>query len=272
MKLFIPDFADSDDSPDWLCRMDEQGLFIAPEESLADFRKRLDRMRRENDFRLPDDTDNLPSGVREAAEREVSAKYGFTPDWLPAYCSTRETGHFSAGVTLILNECVPMVFLSGAFRKKSRHFGYTAAETLAHEMVHAARIASPPKSAYDEFFPCQMHGAGFRRLAGNLFRRREIPALFFAGIALAALHPAWLAAPVLILLREWQLRRRLHAAAAALRKLGVRPEPVLLRLSDDEINSFSRGRLPAFWTDAASIRRQLLFRRFALAPEDRREV
>ncbi len=44
-----------------------------------------------------------------------------------------------------------------------------------------------------------------------------------------------LAGPVLVIGREFQIRRRLRKAADALRREGAEPLPVLLRLSDREI-------------------------------------
>ena len=255
-----------------LCRLDEYGLLIAPEESPDGFRARLDAMRTEIDYALPPDAQEIPSGIREAAERNLIELYGIRPTWVPAYLSARETGHFSAGVTALLfpengnKMCIPLIFLSGAFLKKSRHFGYDAVETLAHEMVHAVRSgAGFPDSAYEEHFPCQVHASRFRRLAGNLFRKWQIPVLFFGGLTFAALHPAFLLTPALVLLREIQLHLRIRAAAEKLRELHLRPEPVLLRLTDSEIKMLGKGKIPAFLEDSDSLRRNLLFQRFPLS-------
>lgn len=274
MKLDLPDIqalnaalnGPEDGFPaiaDQLCGLDEQGLLVAPQESPEEFQKRLAAMCTEWDYEPPADARPLPGGIREEAERTVSGLYGASPRWIPVSCSSGETGRFSAGVTLILEKIVPIVFLSGAFLNKSRHHGYDAAETLAHEMVHALRIAYPV-SVYEEYFPCQVHKSRFRRLAGNLFRRWEIPVLFFGGLTFAALHPVFLLIPLAVLLREIQLYLRIRAAAKELRELHLRPEPVLLRLSDREIKTLAKGKTPAFLEDSSSFRRALLFRRFPL--------
>jgi hypothetical protein len=160
---------------------------------------------------------------------------------------------------VILDDLLPLVYLSGAFLKKARHRGYDPAETLAHESVHAARTAFPENSSYDEYFPCQVHASPFRRLAGNLFRRWYIPLLFFLG-----LNPFLFILPLGLLTREVILLCRLRIAREKLRSLGLRPDPVLLRLSDAEIRDLAAGRLPACLTEGSSLRRQLFFRRFAL--------
>ena len=249
---------------DQLCGLDEQGLLIAPQESPEEFQKRLAAMHAEWDYEPPADARPLPGGIREEAEQTVSDLYGASPRWIPVSCSSGETGRFSAGVTLILEKIVPIVFLSGAFFNKSCHRGYDAAETLAHEMVHALRIAYPV-SVYEEYFPCQVHKSRFRRLVGNLFRRWEIPVLFFCGLMFATLHPVFLLIPLAVLLREIQLHLRIRSAAKKLRELHLRPEPVLLRLSDREIKTLAKGKTPAFLEDSGSFRRALLFRRFPLS-------
>ena len=277
MKLAIPDIPNDPGDPlDWLCRADELGLLLNPnDKSLEEFQSGIEKKRQGlrleqsvGEPELPPDAAGLPQGIREAAERIVSDLYDIRPSWVPAYLSTRETGHCSAGVTTIYltdeGQCAPVIFLSGAFRMKLRHRGYDAAETLAHEMVHAVRTFLPDDSAYDEYFPCQVHKSRFRRMAGNIFRKWYIPVLFFCGLTFSVLHPAFLILPLLVLLRELQLSARIRSAAAKLRELGLRPLPVLLRLSDSEIKSLARGKLPACLSDSGSLRRILFFRRFRL--------
>ena len=277
MKLAIPDIPNDPGDPlDWLCRADELGLLLNPDDkSLDEFRSGIEGKRQKlqlelpaGEPELPPDAAELPPGIREAAERIVFDLYGIRPSWIPAYLSTRETGHCSAGVTTIYltdeGPWAPVIFLSGAFRTKSRHRGYDAAETLAHEMVHAVRAVFPDDSAYDEYFPCQVHKSRFRRVAGNFFRKWYIPVLFFCGLTFAVLRPEFLLLPLLVILRELQLSARIRSAAAKLRELGLRPLPVLLRLSDSEIKSLARGKFPACLSDSGSLRRILFFRRFRL--------
>lgn len=254
----------SADPLEFLCRADARGLLIGPDESFADFAGRLARLQRELPENLPAGLPEVSASVREGAERITEARYGFRADWLPAYYSTAETGRFSAGVSVILEDFLPLVYLSGAFQTRSCHHGYGAEETLAHESVHAARIAFPDPSAYEEYFPCQVHASGFRRWAGNLFRRWWIAAIFLIGLTFAALNFLLLGAPLLILLLEWRLRRRIRRAGERLRELGLREDPVLLRLSDGEIRVLASGGLPRCLTEESSLRRRLFFRRFAL--------
>lgn len=231
---------------DQLCGLDEQGLLIAPQESPEEFQKRLTAMHAEWDYEPPADARPLPGGIREEAERTVFGLYGASPRWIPVYCSSVEAGRFSARVTLILEKIVSIVFLSGAFLNKSRHRGYDAAETLAHEMVHALRIAYPV-SAYEEYFPCQVHKSRFRRLAGNLFRRWEIPVLFFCGLMFATLHPVFLLIPLAVLLREIQLHLRIRSAAKKLRELHLRRNPFCSACPTTRSKRWRKEKHPRFW-------------------------
>ncbi|MCI5778559.1 MAG: hypothetical protein MR051_01880 [Lentisphaeria bacterium] len=261
--IVLPEASDSDPL-EFLCRADERGLLIGPDESFAAFAGRLDRLRRELPENQPAGAPEVSASVREGAEEITEARYGFRADWLPAYYSTAETGRLSAGVSVILEDFLPLVYLSGAFRTRNCHHGYRAEETLAHESVHAARIAFPEASAYEEYFPCQVHASGFRRRAGNLFRRWWLAAIFLLGLTFAVLDPMLLVLPLLILLRELHLRRRIRNAGVRLRALGLRAEPVLLRLSDAEIGILASGGLPRCLAEESSLRRRLFFLRFAL--------
>ena len=152
---------------------------------------------------------------------------------------------------------MPLLFLHGGFRRRKVRRGYGAAETMAHDLVHAVRCAFPT-SAYEEFFPCRMSGSRFRRMVGNLFRRWYLPALLFGGIAavpvLAAAELPGCAVPLLlplaVVLRELILARRLRRAERVLRRAGLEPLPVLLRLSDREIAGLAAtlaNEIPAAW-------------------------
>lgn len=230
--------------------LDSAGLFPASGETPEAFAERIARLEQELDGISADrafqvliaDSPEIPSALREEAENLTWEKFRFRAGWVPAWYSAARTGFLSAGILLEADGLLPLVFLHGGFIRKRRRLGYDAAETLAHEMIHAVRIPFPG-SAYEEYFPCQMSRSAFRRNAGNLFRNRYLPLLFFGGLALspvlAALGTdAWYAPlifPMLILLREIQIRLRLARASKNLRNAGLNPLPVLLRLSDAEI-------------------------------------
>lgn len=230
--------------------LDSAGLFPASGETPEAFAERVARLEQELDGISADrafqvliaDSPEIPSALREEAENLTWEKFRFRAGWVPAWYSARQTGFLSAGIQLEADNLLPLVFLHSGFIRKRRRLGYDAAETLAHEMIHAVRIPFPG-SVYEEYFPCQMSRSAFRRNVGNLFRKWYLPLLFFGGLALAPVLASletgiWYAPlifPLLILLREIQIRLRLARAAANLRNAGLNPLPVLLRLSDAEI-------------------------------------
>lgn len=252
--------------PAVLAELDSCGLFPAPEETLEQFRSRLDAMVQEleairdgsSDLReLIGQAPPVSGELRREADQLTWEKYRFRAGWIPAWYSTRQTGFFSVGILLEVDRRLPLLFLHGGFRRRKVRRGYGAAETMAHELVHAVRCAFPA-SAYEEFFPCRMSGSRFRRMVGNLFRRWYLPALLFGGIAavpvLAAAELPGCAVPLLlplaVVLRELVLARRLRRAERVLRRAGLEPLPVLLRLSDREIAGLAAtpaNEIPAAW-------------------------
>ena len=242
--------------------LDSAGLFPASGETPEAFAERIARLEQELDGISADrafqvliaDSPEIPSALRQEAEDLTWGKFRFRAGWVPAWYSAARTGFLSAGILLEADGLLPLVFLHGGFIRKRRRLGYDAAETLAHEMIHAVRIPFPG-SVYEEYFPCQMSRSAFRRNVGNLFRKWYLPLLFFGGLALAPVLASletgiWYAPlifPLLILLREIQIRLRLARAAANLRHAGLNPFPVLLRLSDSEIFELARcspGEIP----------------------------
>lgn len=235
--------------------LDSAGLFPASGETPEAFAERIARLEQELDGISADrafqvliaDSPEIPSALREEAENLTWEKFRFRAGWVPAWYSAARTGFLSAGIQLEADNLLPLVFLHSGFIRKQRRLGYDAAETLAHEMIHAVRIPFPG-SVYEEYFPCQMSRSAFRRNVGNLFRKWYLPLLFFGGLALALVLASletgiWYAPlifPLLILLREIQIRLRLARAAANLRHAGLNPFPVLLRLSDSEIFELAR--------------------------------
>lgn len=258
--------------------LDSAGLFPASGETPEAFAERIARLEQELDGISADrafqvliaDSPEIPSALREEAENLTWEKFRFRAGWVPAWYSARQTGFLSAGIQLEADNLLPLVFLHSGFIRKQRRLGYDAAETLAHEMIHAVRIPFPG-SVYEEYFPCQMSRSAFRRNVGNLFRKWYLPLLFFGGLALAPVLASletgiWYAPlifPLLILLREIQIRLRLARAAANLRHAGLNPFPVLLRLSDSEIFELARcspGEIPGM--AKKSSRRKFLQKKF----------
>ena len=244
------------DLPGLLGELDDAGFFLAPDESVTQLTERLSALA-DGLSLLPEDpllvnltadAAEVSSTLRDRAHELTSQKFRFRMKWIPVWFSSRQTGIFSAGVLLEIDRILPLVFLNNGFSSKGKYMGYDAAETLAHEMIHAARIAFPA-SAYEEYFSCHVNRSAFRRAVGNLFRRWYLPLLFFGGLTIAAflLAAGWhfwfalLLPSVLLFIREIILHRRIRAAGEKLHRAGL-DEALLLRLSDSEIFALSRSK------------------------------
>lgn len=246
------------DLPGVLGELDGAGFFLAPDESVSQLTERLSALADGLSLvpedplltKLTADTPEVSDTLKDRAHELTSQKFRFRMKWIPVWYSSRQTGIFSAGVLLEIDRILPLVFLNNGFACKGKYMGYDAAETLAHEMIHAARIAFPA-SAYEEYFSCHVNRSAFRRTVGNLFRRWYLPLLFFGGVTMTVflLVAGWrfwsallLLPPVLIFSREIILHRRIRAAGEKLRRAGL-DEALLLRLSDSEIFALSRSKL-----------------------------
>ena len=161
-----------------LGELDDAGFFLAPDESVTQLTERLSALADGLSLlpeepllmKLTADAAEVSGTLRDRAYELTSQKFRFRMKWIPVWYSSRQTGIFSAGVLLEIDQILPLVFLNNAFSGKGKYMGYDAAETLAHEMIHAARIAFPA-SAYEEYFSCHVNRSAFRRAVGNLFRR-----------------------------------------------------------------------------------------------------
>ena len=199
-------------------KLENEGLFHIPNENDQEFYARMEKLSAELSA-IQDRSSDLmsfvqkgtpiPNKLRDAADKLTWEKYRFRAEWVPAWYSSEITGRLSAGITLVVDGILPMI----------------------------------PDSVYDEFFPCQIHQAKFRRYAGNIFRKWYLPMMLLGGIAAAPVLAAagcsfWgvtLIAPLIVIAREFQLRQRIRNAADNLRNAGFDPMPVLLRMSDREI-------------------------------------
>ena len=159
--------------PAVLAELDSCGLFPAPEETLEQFRSRLAAMFQELEAirngsselqELIGQAPPVSGELRREADQLTWAKYRFRAGWIPAWYSTRQTGFFSVGILLEVDRRLPLLFLHGGFRRRKVRRGYGAAETMAHELVHAVRCAFPTSGLRgvlplpDERFPVPPDG------------------------------------------------------------------------------------------------------------------
>ncbi len=236
-----------------LGELDSRGLFLHPGETPPEFAARLEKLSSELDAaadrssdlaELAWDGEPIPESKRAEAGEITMRLYRFDADWVRCRFSSKNAGFPFAGTTVFVDSLIPLVFLPGKFRSRGRLHGYSMAETLAHELCHAARTGFP-RSAFDEFFSFHTDGSGFRRLCGNLFRSPFTAICFLAPPVLSAAAAAlwgfslyWtpiLIPSVWIVLREWRILRMFSRAKRNLSACGFDAMPLLFRMTDGEI-------------------------------------
>ncbi len=168
--------------------------------------------------------------------------FGFSPECLPAFYSNKGLSLWQGAATWI-EDGVPTVQLKEAFRKGS-FLGYSRDEILAHEAVHAARSAfDEPRS--EEFFAFFVSEKWWRKMFGPIVQRPwEVWAF---GITLILSFWSGILAAICVGIGFWRLllchRRMRFAGRKLLQAVGdpKKARAVLFRLTDKEIELFSKG-------------------------------
>lgn len=286
--------------------LDQLGVIPAPDESADDQQKRYESLLRlearlsetlgkgepleigpvafRAEDRIPEET--MQSCLTPAAER-----YDFALPWVPGFFSDQGLGHFFGGMAMDLvdeKEAPDTPFylfqLRKAFQNTGKWLIYSREELVAHEGCHIARMGLQAET-YEEMLAYRISESAFRRYAGPIFSNpRRVPlfmlatALFLvsqlAGIFFGAgLLAIWLLrAPLLLLLLYWLIanqrcHNRFNQAGQNLEALSPgKSEPILFRLSDDEIHALGEGVLEPEATREllmqASPLRQRMFERY----------
>ena len=171
----------------------------------------------------------IPETVRNEALAVVERIYGFGDSGAKCYYgpatpfSCWNATHYTDGRRSV-------IVLHGKFCTRARAGFYDRAEILAHEFVHAFRVAYG-ESRFEEHLAWQTSASSYRRALGGCFRSG--PQI----LAMILLLP--FAVPC-----EWLLRRRFNRARHALERRGERePFRTLVRMTDSEIRAVGRGTL-----------------------------
>ncbi|MBO5724740.1 MAG: hypothetical protein J6S58_07935, partial [Lentisphaeria bacterium] len=184
-------FATPEEQEKILDELDHLGFFMLPDENWSMFTERISLLQKVlgeiESGKIPPELrshiqfrEKISGDFTAEANRKLMEHYKFRNSWAPAFFSKEETGSFSAGVQLEVDETYPVIFLHDAFAEKNSHCGYDRTEILAHELIHAAKMFFPP-SRYEEYFTCHIYKSPLRRWMGNLFRSKYLITPFLAG-------------------------------------------------------------------------------------------
>lgn len=234
-------------SDEKLDALNRQGWIPGPQEGEQEFLKRVEKF----------------APQEKAPEWALTYVYtqplfGFAADWIPLRYERKGLAPWQGAVTWVNGQDV-LVQLHPTFRKR-RYLGmYEQSEVLAHEAVHAVRMAFP-ESAFEEYFAYMTSKSRLRRWLGPLLQKSSDALLFFLAVAIALSVqvldmfvelPSWvqwayLLPPALLIwgiLRSCRLRGQLAHCRKRLASLLADPKKsmaLLLRLTDEEIQTFSQ--------------------------------
>lgn len=257
-----------------LCQLDKEGLLIGKDESLDDYKIRLDKifndakdlnneLKDNNPFIVYDrlgikNSDRIEQDLCEEAKVIVLSKYAFSPSLIHSFYAPRNFGFLIGGCAVTFDSGLSVILLRNVFRLKKKWLLYTSVELLAHELCHSAR--SPIKDNHlEEFFAYNISSSPLRRYIGNCFRSQSdsvlllfpilllmavtiLKALFFPSIntvffwALIFIFPIFLSIRNQIALNKVKKTKK-FLSSCILNKENIMP--LLFRCTFDEITSIS---------------------------------
>ncbi|MGM0439711.1 MAG: hypothetical protein ACQEP8_01185 [Chlamydiota bacterium] len=243
---------------DWNSR----GIIPGPGESRQDYFKRGEGLLKKSS----DSPSPIPEEHLRTPLNTCWRLFGVTPDWVVCYYSNRQLASWHGGATLYEEEGGQTIDieiqLRQAFKYKDSYLGiYSRDEILAHELVHAGRMAFPD-SCFDEFLAYRTSSSSLRKFLGPLFTNSIGAVIFLSLIVLALLFQmmgliidahwfeeiVWgvqllpLGVVAYALGKLLYRHHHLHRCKSNLECAGVSyPWHVIYRLSDKEIYLLSQG-------------------------------
>lgn len=228
----------------------KRGLLPGPEETEERFLERVALVQKVETPPNP-----LTDEEWKEAQKITEKLFDFSVDWVKAFYNDKGLPFWEGAATWI--EKAPLIQLKSTFRKKRRFSLYRKEEILAHESVHAARMAyrSP---RFEEHFAFLTSKSSFRRLFGPLFRYPWESALLLLLLVVSLGAQAasffwpetfWLNTLVLLpwaaltfgLLRLTLSNYTLLRCKQNLRAFAQDTLPILVRLTDQEIALFANS-------------------------------
>jgi len=231
----------------------EEGIIPGPNESEADFVKRVDILRGQKAL-------EIDGKILEEWDPQCRALYGVFPKWIPMTYSNRGLLPWQGAALWVFGEKIPLIQLRKGF-KKGRFLFYSRDEVLNHETLHALRVAfNEPR--FEEILAYEHSTSRWRRFLGPLFRKPS-HALFFISLMLISLVVQmtslfFLSSPFLPFIRIVTVipfvdltfrfsalikdRRVLDKAVKKLSQIFPNQKstfPIVLRLKDSEIQKFA---------------------------------
>ena len=250
--------------------LNQTGWLVGPKETKETFLQRVKTTREcgENLSLLQDQCFPLNQKVKKPHWQWVKAHllslFDIAPESFLAFFNDKKFSFFEGAAMWICSvdgQKVPVIQIRKPLAKGSWLYFYTLEELLAHEAVHAARVAFD-EPRMEEFFAYMSSSSSFRKVLGPLVKNSwevwVFFSLFFIGIVfqsfsyeiLPALSALCFSACLLFLsvgfVRLFRMRRIFVKAFNKLFLIFQKKSiamAVLVRLTDEEIQNFSKSSL-----------------------------
>lgn len=250
-------------APEELVSFNRRGWIPGPDEDEDTFLLRIKEL--DHFFSYPPAwvDDFLTDRDWEPARAMTSSLFDFSSQWIVAHYSNRNLPFFQGAATWLFEKKgiqMPVIQLRTKFENGSLYKIYRKEEVLAHESVHAARMAFHG-SKFEEIFAYKTSGLVLRKCAGPLFQKSWESTLFFVFLILPFFvqalflfiepFPYWWT----VLFFPWAylaflggrltyLHIRLRQCLQRVGRALVHPAqalPFVFRLTDEEILDFARS-------------------------------
>lgn len=259
---------------DALCRLDAQGILLAPSEDIESFKARLaridaklktieDDLEKKGEFNLLDclllkAKDRINQEIMGEAAEITEKAYSFRVDWVPGFFLSESLSFLWGGCAISFPEESYSIFLiRSSFARMKRWFIYRRDELLSHELCHAARMPIGDRF-FEEHFAYRISFSRLRRYMGNWFQYKYDSIFFILPVFLLLavqiintftsfeipVYPFWILAfayPFFLLSRNQLCRNCCKRAEHILSGAGIsNPYAVLFRCTKNEIFEISR--------------------------------
>jgi hypothetical protein len=243
---------------DRLLELNREGFFPGPKETEKAFFQRVEEAKK---YFLSSPEKWIPPAHWDWVNHSLEEIFDFRPLFFPALYSNVSLAPWQGAAAWIEGRSICVIQLRERFKKGAYLGLYQREEILAHEAVHAARCAFE-EGRNEEFFAYMTSEKKWRRVLGPLLRSPweiwpflvgvtgglfgELAAIYWEGAEviypLCFLGSAiWLSLGFYRLIRQHRILRR---AAEHMRRSSVderQVRAILLRLTDEEIERFSKG-------------------------------
>ncbi|MEA2011967.1 MAG: hypothetical protein U9O87_02620 [Verrucomicrobiota bacterium] len=256
-----------------LANLDSRGFIMGEKESLGDFVKRLNCLKKnmeemnkslkaEGFFEIEGSRFSLdsqiPSKLFKTPAQKTEELYRFSIDWVPGFFVNPSFGWLFGGCAFyFFPDFFALFIIRKSFQNKERWLIYSRDELLAHELCHIARIGMK-KRKFEEYFAYQTSSSSFRKAVGSVFQTAGdtylilLSTMLLLGAQISKVFiglpvPVWLFWIFVFLcisrlaLRYRKIKKTISSATENLKKTFENNTlPVLFRCTEKEIDALSK--------------------------------